>query len=120
MNEPFAHMNVCNRLLSEYSRSARNTGIATSLPILVELLQRQGRLIKFTNNEIEIFKNKHFKKKVTKKFVSNGQDWDYIAVVALSERKLALTEDKNLSKDLKTLPKFDISVADSPEKLDYL
>ena len=114
-----AYLVVSQKLLVEYQRSAMGAISKTSIPIIIEKLQREGRLIKFSKNEIEQFKKAHFSKKVQKNFRSNQEDRELIPVVLLSNRKYALSLDENFTYDLENFPRFDVRVEKRPENLPY-
>ncbi len=115
-NDPDAHLNVSTKLIAEYHRSNLNSTSGTSLPSIVDFLTRNHRLLKIPNTVIRQFVKKNFKKK---RFRSNYSDHEYIVVVVHSNRKLALTEDRNLAHDLGNYSGVSISVADCPSKINY-
>lgn len=114
-----AYLVVSQKLLVEYQRSAVGTFKATSIPVIVDKLTREGRLIKFDKAKLEEFKREHFTKKVVKKFQSNQEDRELIPVVLLSHRKYALSFDEKFTADLKSVPKFTVRVEKRPQDLPY-
>lgn len=114
-----AHLVVSNKLINEYWSSARMAKSSTSMPAIIDSLTKQGRLIKFSNKELNEFRSKFFKKRIVKSLRSNKKDWFHICLVLLSHRKLAITLDGNLIYDLVNFPGFQVNVAKSPSALDY-
>jgi len=115
----YAHLVVSNKLLVEYKRSALGATSDTSIPVIIDTLQRQGRLIKKSNQEIISFKQTYFTKAVEKSLRSNNEDRDHIPLVLLSDRKYALTLDNNLKYDLEHFSGFRVRVEKRPENLPY-
>ena len=62
-------------------------------------LTRERRLTKITNADIKGFQNKYFTKTVERTLRSNQENRNHIPVVLLSERKFALTNDRNFTFD---------------------
>ena len=118
-NENDAYLAVSQYLLNEYYASFQNCVKTTSIPIIIDKLQREGRLNKISKKEISNFQKKYFTKTVKKNLRSNEKDQKHIPVVFLSKRKLALTTDINFTYDLKNFNGFSCSVEDNPAKLDY-
>ena len=114
-----AYLVVSQKLLAEYSRSCRDAAGITSIPMIVNKLTQEGRLVKITNQQIKDFKNKKKKKKVEKKLQSNNEDREHIPTVLLSDRKFALTYDDNFKYDLEHFPGFTVIVGKRPEDLPY-
>lgn len=85
----------------------------------MDKLTREGRLVNVSNEVIKKFKNKYFTKAVEKKLRSNNEDRNHIPVVLLSERKYALTKDKNFTYDLENFPGFKVLVSSHPENIPY-
>ena len=110
---------VSNKLLAEYYRSCSGANGATSIPVLVNRLLQEGRLMKISNEQIKEFKCQYFTKKVVKQLQSNIEDRDHIPVVLLSERKLALTQDQKFAADLQSFPGFTVIVSNRPENISY-
>jgi len=114
-----AYLVVSQKLLSEYYRSCRNDFGKTSIPMIVDKLTKEGRLVKITNQMIKDFKDTHFTNAVVRNLRSNIEDRDHIPVVLLSERKFALTYDINFTYDLEHFPGFTVTVKSRPEDIDY-
>lgn len=115
----FAHLVVSQKLLIEYKRSSQDCSKLNAIPVIVSRLTIQGRLIKKSKDEIKEFKNAFITKSRLKKLLSNKEDHCHIASVLLSERKMCLTGDGNLTKDLINFPGHKPLVEKRPEKLDY-
>lgn len=114
-----AYLVVSNKLLAEYNRSVSFSSSASSIPIIIEQLTREGRLIKINNADIKEFQRRYFSKKVLRDLRSNREDHDHIPVVLLSDRKYALSLDKDFIYDLVHFPGFHATVEKRPEKLPY-
>lgn len=114
-----AYLVVSNRLLGEYSRSASNCSKPTSIPVIIDKLTREDRLIKFKNLDIIDFKRSHFTKTIKRQLRSNKEDHNHISIVLMSDRKYALTMDTKLAYDLSNFPRFTVTVADNPGDIDY-
>jgi hypothetical protein len=119
-SENNAFLVVSNKLLKEYLASNRNCFLENSIVIIVAKLTKEERLRKFSNDEIESFKNEHFSKKVSKKLTCNQSDRDHIPIVLLSNRKIALTNDNKFGSDLVNFPGFNVIVSNDPSKINYL
>jgi hypothetical protein len=114
-----AYLMVSNKLLGEYSRTAFHGFTATSIPVIIDKLTREGRLIKVTNTKIKEFQRDYFTKKIVKNLRSNKEDHDHISVVLLSHRKYALSLDDDFIYDLVHFPGFKARVEKRPERLPY-
>lgn len=114
-----AFLVVSNKLLVEYIRSCKDATGATSIPMIISILTKDGRLVRITNQQIKDFKAKFFTKAVEKRLQSNNEDREHIPVVLLSERKYALTYDDNFKNDLDNFPGFKVLVKKRPEDLPY-
>lgn len=113
------HLVVSHKLLTEYLRSSLGAYSETSIPAIIDLLTREGRLKKIKNEDIELFKSNHFNKRRIAKFKSNNEDHNHIPVVLLSERKFAITIDEGFAFDLLNFPGFSATVVSRPENIDY-
>lgn len=118
-NEDFAHLVVSKKLLGEYFRSSIGALSDTSIPLIINKLLSEGRLINISNQEIKDFKSIHFTKSIQKKLLSNSEDREHIPLVLLSERKFALSYDDNFIKDIKKFSGFKVTIEKRPEKLPY-
>jgi len=114
-----AHLAVSKKLLGEYLRSAMNASTGTSIPVLIELLQRQGRLHSISNDRIKAFQQKYITKPIERKLVSNKADHEHIPVVLLSHRKYVLSIDDNFIRDLVGFPDFHVTAAKRPQDIAY-
>ena len=115
----YAHLVVSSKLLTEYNRSATNAKSDTSIPLIIDILTRQGRLVNISNQQIKDFKAAYFTKTVERKLRSNSEDRNHIPLVLLSDRKYALTFDDNLTYDLEHFSGFRVKVEKKPENLPY-
>ncbi|MGV0751413.1 hypothetical protein [Empedobacter brevis] len=115
----YAHLVVNQKLLVEYFRSSYNCHHHTAIPSLINILTRQGRLLKFEKNEIEEFKKLNFTKAVNRNIESNVEDHCHICSILLSNRKMALTYDVKLTSDIKSIPGFVCTISNRPENLNY-
>ena len=94
-----AYLVVSNKLLGEYFRSSRNCSKSTSIPVIIDRLLRENRILKISNKEMKEFYASKIKKRVANKFNCNSEDRDLIPVVLLSNRKFALTLDQNFANE---------------------
>ena len=117
--DDYAHLVVSQKLLGEYYRSAQGARSNTSIPIIIDTLLREGRLIKISNQEIKNFTGKHFTKAVEKSLRSNKEDREHIPVVLLSERKYAISYDENFTFDVVNFSGFKAKVEKRPEDINY-
>ncbi|MET7036906.1 hypothetical protein [Elizabethkingia miricola] len=115
----FAHLVVSQKLLVEYLKSSKDCSKLNAIPSIIGRLTIQGRILKKTKKEIEDFQNKYFTKVLFKSLQSNVEDHVHIVSVLLSNRKLCLTYDENLTKDLSNFPKHTVFISERPEKLNY-
>ena len=63
----YAHLVVSKKLLGEYYRSNFNSFGGTSIPVIIDKLTRDGRLVQISNEDIKIFQSKFYTKFVLKK-----------------------------------------------------
>lgn len=106
---------VSNKLLQEYNRTMGSCAIYTNICVIISMLTTSGRLVKIPNSDL---KKIDFSKK--KKLRSNIEDHDHIKLVLLTERKIALTKDVNLTFDLTSnFPEYSVQVSSSPSDLTY-
>lgn len=115
----YANLVVSQKLLVEYLKSSRDCSKPNAIPSIISRLQIQGRLQKKTKAEIEEFKNQYFSKKTEKSLLSNVEDHCHIVCVLISNRKLCLTYDDNLTADLNGFPGHTVKVEKRPENLNY-
>lgn len=115
----FAHLVVSQKLLVEYFKSSKDTSKPNAIPSIINRLTQQGRLIKKTKEEINTFTSKKFSKRIINNLLSNAEDHCHIVTILLSDRKICLTYDDNLSKDLASFPGYNVIVEKRPEKLKY-
>jgi hypothetical protein len=114
-----AYLVVSNKLLAEYHRTVSSARLSTNITFIIDKLTREGRLVKYRNQEIKEFQRKKFKKTIVKKLRSNKKDHDHIPVVLLSDRKYALSIDDNFIYDLENFPGFTVRAEKRPERLPY-
>ncbi len=114
-----AFLVVSNKLLEEYLDSSRNCSKPSSIPMIIAKLNREGRLNKFSNSDIQQFHETYFTKSVIRRLLSNKKDHSHLAIVLMSERRFALTIDDNFYRDLLSFKKFKVVVEKRPERLNY-
>lgn len=107
---------VCQSLIREYFAATRGSSVPTALVAVVDRLQRDGRLKQFSKQELQAFR---LQKRVRQRLRSNRADHDFIKVVLLSNRKLALSEDRNLAHDINEFPGFEAHCGGVPSEIDY-
>jgi len=110
----YAHLVVSKKLLIEYTKTATRF-----YNDIIAELQKEGRLITISNQEIKDFQQEHFTKTVEKKLQCNQEDKEHIPVVLLSDRKYALTNDNKFKSDLENFSGFTVRVEKRPELLEY-
>ena len=115
--ETDAYLIISPYLLKEYNETNRYPNSRTNIVQIIADLTKQERLINFTKKQIENFQKQNFPKKVLNKLLTkDSKDINHIPIVLMLNRKMALTEDKNFTRDLE---QFDAIVANRPEKLLY-
>jgi hypothetical protein len=107
---------VSQKLLAEYGRTCGGCITGSNIGALVNHLTIQGRLMRFKNAELA---KVVFPKYIIQRLLSNQQDHVHIKVVILSNRKYAVTMDKNLLRDLNDFPKHHIQAVERPEEINY-
>lgn len=115
----YAHLVVSQKLLVEYLRTSMGATSDTAIPIIIEKMQREGRLIMISNQQIKDFKSAYYSKAVERNLRSNKEDKEHIPLVLLSDRKFALSYDDNFTYDLKHFAGFTVRVEKRPEDLPY-
>jgi hypothetical protein len=114
-----AYLVINQRILNEYNRTSGLATSSTNIIVVIEKLKREGRLEKISNHDIRDFKRQHFTKGVSRRFTCNHADQDNIAAVLISDRKMALSRDKNFLASLQSVPGFITHVARRPQDLQY-
>ena len=107
---------VCKSLIKEYHAAVRGARSQTTLVAVVNRLQRDGRLRRFSKNELQAFR---IPPRVQHSLRSNQADHDFIKVVLLSDRKLGLSKDQNLVRDINDFPGHQAHVARTPSEINY-
>jgi hypothetical protein len=90
------HLAVSNKILNEYVSSTGSSPSSTNIVIIIARLTQDGRLNKFTKQQLDQFK---FAKQIEKRLRCNRKDHAHIKVVLLSDRKFALSLDQNFRYD---------------------
>lgn len=106
---------VCRSLLNEYVDAVRGSSLWT-LPAIVDRLTRAGRLVRFGKRDIRSFR---IKERLLKKLLSNRSDHDYIKIVMMSDRNLALSRDNALRRDINDFPRYKARAYKDPGDFDY-
>lgn len=114
-----AVLDVSNKLIGEYGRTCSNSYSETSIWVIVDVMTKQGRLNKITNEAIKEFIKRYFKKKVVRHLTCNEEDREFIPVILLSFRKYALVRDHAFACDLRSFPGFTVLVEHRPQDLPY-
>ena len=107
---------ACQSLIREYHAAVRGARSQTTLVAIVDRLQRDGRLRHFSKNKLRAFR---MPPTVQRNLQSNRADHDFIKIVLLSDRKLGLSKDRNLARDINNYPGYQAKVARAPSKIDY-
>lgn len=87
-----------------------------TLPVIVDQLTRTGRLKWYSKKDLKLFP---IKERVVKRLLSNQGDHDYIKIVMMSDRKLALTGDNNLRRDINNFPGYQARAYGHPADVNY-
>lgn len=111
---------VSNKLLKEYKSSSRDCFKGTNIHIIIDFLTRNARLIHVSNQQIKDFEATYITSSVARRLLSNAEDRSHIPIILLSDRKMALTLDKDFAGDIMKIPGFNPVVAHRPDDLDYL
>jgi hypothetical protein len=119
MYDSTAYLVVSKKLLVEYFGSTSHSPSLTNITIIIDKLQREGRLCTISNEQIKEFKRQYFTNKIRKKFTCNKEDQEHIPVVLLSDRKYVLTLDQKFTCDLLNFSGFKVIVCDKPQDLPY-
>lgn len=116
-----AHLVLSNFLLREYHESNRNPNSQTNIISIIDEMIKNNRINRIGNKDIKDFQTRHFTKKNLSKLTSNAKDRNHIPAVLLSERKMALSEDRRFLNDLLQFPGFKpiVSFSPDPERLPY-
>lgn len=114
-----AYLVVSNKLLAEYCRSFRDSFLTNAMPMIVDRLTKEGRLVKISNDAIKAFQRSEFVPRIVRRMQSNAEDREHIPVVLLSERKYALTNDGDFTHDLRLFHRYNVTVSNRPEELPY-
>lgn len=107
---------ACQSLIREYHAAVRGATSQTTLVAIVDRLQRDGRIRRFSNKDLRAFR---MSTAVRRRLRSNWTDHDFIKIVLLSDRKLGLSEDRNLARDINNFPGHQAKVARAPSEIDY-
>ena len=107
---------VCQSLIKEYHAAVQGSTAQNTLVAIVNKLQRDGRLRRFSKKELQEFP---LREHVRRRLRSNRADHDFVKVVMRSDRKLALSKDLKLAQDINDFPGFDARCEDAPSKIPY-
>lgn len=116
-----AYLVASNFIRKEYWDSNNNCNSEFSIVTIYSELQKQDRLNLFKTKEIKDFVKNEIDNKGNLNLASNKQDHYHFYPVFKSDRKMVLTEDKNLASDLLNFPKFKkgVCIQQKPELLNY-
>lgn len=106
---------ICRSLLNAYVDAVRGSPLMT-LPVIVDRLTRAGRLIRYRKQDLKEFQ---IKERIVKRLLSNPSDHDYIKIVMMSDRKLALSGDNKLRRDIDNFPRYRARAFAHPREFDY-
>lgn len=107
---------VTNKILSEYVSSTGGSPSSTNIVVIIARLTRDGRLIKFSKQQLEDLK---FAKRIENRLRSNQKDHPHIKAVLLSSRKLALSLDENFRHDVNNIPGYQATAKERPQDINY-
>lgn len=114
-----AFLVLSKKLIGEYFSSAREANSNTCIHVIINKLTIEGRRLFITNDQIKEFQTTHYSKKVLKKLRSNNKDREHIPLILLSNRKFALSYDKNFIYDLTHFSGFTVIAKKRPELIPY-
>lgn len=115
----YAHLVVSKKLIAEYINSCRGCFNYSAMPVIIDRLNKNGRLEEFSNEKIKDFKRIYFTSRVLRKLHSNSEDRDHIPIVLMSDRKYVLTHDNNFKDDLLYMSGNSAIVRHRPQDLPY-
>lgn len=104
---------ITKKLIAEYGQGNQN------LAVVVNYLTVKGRVNCISKQQLT---NLSIPKKIEKRLLSNRSDHTHIKTVILSDRKIAISADKNLIDDINNYPKYQkikACCADCPSKINY-
>lgn len=105
---------VNQKLLVEYGSTNQ------TILVLINELQKQGRIKKFETSELDKFL---FEKSFEKRLISNKKDWIHLKTIWLSTRKIGITIDSGLRNDVKNSPLqngIQPRAVSRPQDIDYV
>lgn len=105
---------VNQKLLVEYGNTNQ------TILVLINELQKQGRIKKFKTSELDKFL---FEKSFEKRLISNKKDWIHLKTIWLSTRKIGITIDSGLRNDVKNSPLqngIQPRAVSRPQDIDYV
>jgi hypothetical protein len=108
---------VSQKLIVGYNKATGQSPSASNIVLLIGKLQRVGRLNLKTSRELKEFK---FGRAAERRLLSNRKDWWHIKLVLLSDRRLLLSIDEKLCRDVNAYPGYRATAARRPEKLSYV
>jgi hypothetical protein len=107
---------VTRSLVKEYIATAGSSPANTSMPSIIDLLTRAGRLALFTNHQLAAFR---FPPWIARRLRSNPKDHGNIKAVMLSQRKFALSHDNAFRYDVNNYPGYSARAERRPQDLPY-
>ena len=107
---------VCQKLLVEYYRTCCTSNSDTNVCVLIAELQSDGRLNKINKAQLSAFK---IPKAVRKILPLHDKDIELLKTTLLSQRRLAITIEKNLRDSINMYPRFKALAVSRPECLKY-
>jgi len=105
---------VSRHLLIEYAKAGCGPGAQNILAILIQLLQRIGRLININDAALA---GVPFTKKIERNLLSNRSDWVHIKLVMCSHRRLLISSDGKLRRDVRDFPRFKAVAIECPSEV---
>jgi len=109
---------LTNKLLTEYGGGCQHISTEENIMVLIDFLQQQeeDRINFITNSKLGEFK---IKKKDFKNIRSKKSDIVHLKSVLISHRRLALTDDQNLTYDINNYPGYRGIAKSNPNDLPY-
>lgn len=114
-----AHLVLSKKILNEYCETCSASGSNSSIWVIVDRVTRQGRRVNISNEQIKDFKKRYFKGRALRNLRCSTRDRDHLPAVLLSDRKFALSRDREFVYDINNFPGFTARAARRPQNLPY-
>lgn len=107
---------VTQRLLVEYYSSTGSATSATNICALIEHLKLEKRFVRFSKTQLEeVDIPQHYENRMR----CNFHDRSLVRAVALTVRRIAISDDDNFRYDVNNLPGYNAVAVRGPAEIDY-